>query len=63
MRYNIRITTMHACSSDTLPVTDQSTTSMKHLTAGMTSNPVTVCRHRAGLAHTHLNVLLIRSRP
>ena len=61
MRYNIRITTMHAFSSGTLTI--QSTASLKYLTAGMTSNPVTVYRHRAGLAHTHRNVLLIRSRP
>ena len=32
MRYNIRITTMHACSSGTLTV--QSTASLKYLTAG-----------------------------
>ena len=53
MRYNIRITTLHDCSSGTV----QSTASLKYLTAGMTSNPVTVYRHRAGLTHTHRNVL------
>ena len=41
MRYNIRITTIHACSSDTLTV--QSTASLEYLTIG-TGHDIEPCR-------------------